>query len=53
MDLNNVHKASGPDGLYARVLKECSKQISHILAFIFSECPAQGNAPDDWQQVNS
>ena len=28
LDGLNVHKASGPDGLNARVLKECSNEIS-------------------------
>ena len=27
----NIHKASGPDGLSARVLKECSSEISPLL----------------------
>ena len=30
----NIHKASGPDGLSARVLKECSSEISPMLALI-------------------
>ena len=32
--LNNlkIHKASGPDGLSARVLKECSSEIAPIRA---------------------
>ena len=34
-----VHKAPGPDGLRARVLKECSSQIAPILAFISSPEP--------------
>ena len=33
----NVHKAPGPDGLNTRVLKECSNEISPILALIFNE----------------
>ena len=32
-----VHKAPGPDGLSARVLKECSSEIAPILAFIYNE----------------
>ena len=44
----NVHKAPGPDGLNARVLKECSTQISPILALIYNESLAQGNVQDDW-----
>ena len=27
----NIHKASGPDGLSTRVLKECSSEISPML----------------------
>ena len=45
-------KAPGPDGLNARVLKECSTQISPILALIYNESLAQGNVPDDWRHAN-
>ena len=38
----NIHKASGPDGLSARVLKECSSEISPMLALIYNESLAQG-----------
>ena len=48
----NIHKASGPDGLIARVLKECSSEISTMLALIFNESLAQGTVPDDLQQAN-
>ena len=48
----NMHKASGPDGLSARVLKECSSEISPMLAFIYNESLAQGTVPDDWRQAN-
>ena len=44
----NIHKASGPDGLSARVLKECSSEISPMLALIYNESLAQGTVPDDW-----
>ena len=47
-----VHKAPGPDGLSARVLKECSFEIAPILAYIYNESLAQGNVPDDWRQAN-
>ena len=52
--LNNlkIHKASGPDGLSARVLKECSSEIALILALIYNESLAQGTVPDDWRQAN-
>ena len=52
LDGLNVHKASGPDGLNARVLKECSNEISPILALIYNESLARGEVPDEWQQAN-
>ena len=49
--LNNlkIHKASGPGGLSARVLKECSSEIAPILALIYNESFAEGTVPDDWR----
>ena len=32
----NIHKAPGPDGLSARVLKECSSEIAPVLTYIFN-----------------
>ena len=32
----NIHKAPGPDGLSARVLKECSSEIAPVLAYIYN-----------------
>ena len=52
LDGLNVHKASGPDGLNARVLKECSNEISPILALIYNESLARGDVPDEWRQAN-
>ena len=37
LDGLNNHKAPDPDGLNSRVLKECSNEISPILALIFNE----------------
>ena len=48
----NIHKAPGPDGLSARVLKECSSEIAPILTLIYNELLAQGTIPDDWRQAN-
>ena len=52
--LNNlkIHKAPGPDSLSARVLKDCSSEIAHILALIYNETLAQDTVPDDWRQAN-
>ena len=52
LDGLNIHKASGPDGLNARVLKECSNEISPILALIYNESLARGDVPDEWRQAN-
>ena len=52
LDGLNVHKASGPDGLNSRVLKECSNEISPILALIYNESLARGDVPDEWRQAN-
>ena len=41
LDGLNVHKASGPDGLNARVLNECSNEISLKLARIYNESLAR------------
>ena len=38
----NIQKASGSDGLNARVLKECSSEISPMLALIYNVSLAQG-----------
>ena len=34
------------------MLKECSNEISPILALIFNESLAQGDVPDEWRQAN-
>ena len=47
----NMHKASGPDGMGPRVLKEYSSEISPMLALIYNELLAQGTVPDDWRQA--
>ena len=52
LDGLNVHKEPGPDGLNARVLKECSNEISPILALNFNESLARGDVPDEWRQAN-
>ena len=37
LDNLKIHKASGPDGLSARVLKECSSELSPLLALNYNE----------------
>ena len=52
LDGLHVHKASGLDGLNARVLIECSNEVSPILALIYNESLARGDVPDEWRQAN-
>ena len=52
MQKPNIYKAPGPDGLSARVLKECSSEIAPILACIYNKSLAQGAVPDYWRQAN-
>ena len=52
LDGLHVYKAPGQDGLNTRVLKECSNEISPILALIFNESLARDCVPDEWQQAN-
>ena len=48
----NPAKASGPDELSARFLKETAAQISPIYAFLFQQSLDQGTVPEDWKTAN-
>ena len=48
----NPHKASGPDGITARVLKSCSASIAPILQNIFQRSVSTGDLPTDWLNAN-
>ena len=52
LDGLNVHKASGQGGLNARVLKECSNEVSPILALYYNDSLAREDVPDEWLQAN-
>ena len=52
MNYLKIYYASGPGGLCAWVLKECSSEIAHILALIYNESLALGTVPDVWRQAN-
>ena len=47
-----VHKSVGPDGIYNRVLKELSGEVSHVLAKIFTKSMATGDVPAAWREAN-
>ena len=47
----NPHKATGPDGLPAHVLKECAHEIAPYLTLIFQKSLQEGNVPEDWKKA--
>ncbi|KAK3095451.1 hypothetical protein FSP39_014814 [Pinctada imbricata] len=46
------HKASGPDKINGRVLKELKEHVAPILTFIFTKSLNTGETPKDWKQAN-
>ena len=47
----NQNKATGPDELPARVLKETAEQIAPIITHIFQQSYNTGKLPNDWLQA--
>ena len=54
MKLNNLqaNKASGPDDISARILKEAATDLSLLLHIIFKRSIKSGEIPDDWRHAN-
>ena len=48
----NPSKASGPDGIPNRILKECSKQLAPGLASIYQKSINTGSLPSNWPNAN-
>ena len=46
------HKATGPDDISPRFLKEMAEPLTPILTLIFSASLKQGKTPDDWKESN-
>ena len=46
------HKATGPDDISPRFLKEMAEPLTPILTLIFSASLKQGQTPDDWKEAN-
>ena len=49
---SNPGKASGPDLIPARLLKECSEDLAPILTTIFNKSLQTGSVPTDWKKAN-
>jgi hypothetical protein len=48
----NVNKASGPDALPSRVLKEAATELAPALQAIFNQSLETGQLPNDWRKAN-
>ena len=48
----NVSKASGPDGIPARLLKECSHQIAPSLCTLYNHSLRSGHIPSEWKSAD-
>ena len=48
----NIAKASGPDGIPNRILKECSHQIAPGLTVMYQKSVDTGSLPTDWLNAN-
>ena len=48
----DTSKACGPDGISARLLKECSQQIAPSLCGIFNQSLSSGQIPTEWKSAD-
>ena len=48
----NICKAAGPDGIHAKVIKECSCIFPHIFNTIFHISLREGKIPQQWKEAN-
>ena len=48
----NPNKASGPDSIPARILKELADEIAPLLTTIFNKSLEQDEVPTDWRKAN-
>ena len=47
----NPYKATGPDCIPAKVLKEMAEELSPSLTLIFTASLQQGKIPQDWKKA--
>ena len=48
----DASKATGPDEISARILKEFAPELSPLLTSIFNKSIQEGDVPTDWRQAN-
>ena len=49
---SNPQKATGPDMIPARILRECSEELAPILTIVINRTLQTGCVPEDWKQAN-
>ena len=45
------NKASGPDNIPVKILKECNYEIAPILSYLFNQSLLSGTLPSDWRMA--
>ena len=52
IDKLNVSKPSGPDGIHARIIKECKESFLTVFHVILKKSLNKGLLPKQWKQAN-
>jgi len=47
----NPHKATGPDQVPARILKETANEVAPAMTTLFQASLMQGQIPSDWSEA--
>ena len=47
----DIHKASGPDNIPTRFLKDHAEELASVLSLIYTASLQQGEVPSDWRQA--
>ena len=47
-----IHKATGPDKIPARLLKELAAELTPVFTLFYQTSLDQGKVPDDWKEAN-
>ena len=48
----DANKATGVDGISARILKECAEELSYPLVLLFNSSFRSGRVPSLWKRAN-
>ena len=47
-----IHKATGPDNIPARLLKELAAELTPVFTLFYQTSLDQGKVPNDWKEAN-